>query len=336
MVRPVLTACLLLAAVVGQALAQGSPQVRTQVPPQPWPGGPVRMFVGFGAGGSTDIIARDLAAELEKAWRQPVIVENRPGANGALAAGQLARLPADGQTLMMIVSGHVTNAFLNPQQPFDALRDFTALSLVASSPLVIVAHPDFPANDIKATLEVARAKGGTLVYASPGTGSVQHLSMELLAYMSGTKFVHVPYRSGALALNDTLAGHVPLSVLSVAQALPQIESRSVKPLAVTSVKATDILPGVPALAEAASEAGLAGYEAELWFAVIAPKGLPPPLAARINADLVAIVKSPAMGDKLREEGARPIGSTPAEAQAFMTAEADKWGGVISRANIKGE
>jgi len=331
MARPVLTACLVLAAVAG-ARAQASSQSSAQA----WPAGAVRMFVGFAAGGSTDIIARDLTAELEKAWRQPVIVENRPGANGALAAAQLLRLPADGQTLMMIVSGHVTNGFLNPQQPFDALKDFTALSLVASSPLVIVAHPDFPANDIRATLELARAKAGTLVYGSPGTGSVQHLSMELLAYMSGTKFVHVPYRSGALALNDTVAGHVPLSVLSVAQALPQIESRSVKPLAVTSVTGTDILPGVAALAEAAPEAGLGGYEAELWFAVIAPRGLPPPLADRINADLVTIVKSPAMQEKLRNEGARPIGSTPQEAQAFMTAEADKWGGVISRANIKGE
>ena len=322
MVRPVLAACLVLAAVAGQAFAQAPSRV--------WPSGPVRLFVGFGAGGSTDIIARDLAAGLEKAWRQPVVVENRPGANGALAAGLLARLPADGQTLMLIVSGHVTNGFLNPQQPFDALGDFTALGVVASSPLVIIAHPDFPAKDIATTLELARAKPDTIVYGSPGTGSVQHLSMELLAYMSGTKFVHVPYRSGALALNDTLAGHVPLGVLSVAQALPQIEQKTVKPLAVTSLKATGILPGVPALAEA----GLAGYEAELWFAVIAPTGLPSPLADRINADLVTIVKSPAMQDRLREEGARPIGDTREEAAAFMKAEADKWGGVISRANIK--
>lgn len=324
MIRPMLVACLLLAAVTGPALAQG------------WPTGPVRMFVGFGAGGSTDIIARDIAAGLDKAWGQPVIVENRPGANGALAAGQLARLPADGQTLMMIVSGHVTNSFLNPQQPFDALGDFTALSLVASSPLVIVKHPDFPASDIRAALEIARANPGTVVYGSPGTGSVQHLSMELLAFMSGTRFVHVPYRSGALALNDTVAGHVPLSVLSVAQALPQIASGSVRALAVTSLTPTDMLPGVPALAEAGPEAGLAGYQAELWFAVIAPKGLPPPLAARINADLVTIVRSPAMQDKLRDEGARPIGSTPEEAASFMKAEADKWGGVIARANIKAE
>jgi tripartite-type tricarboxylate transporter receptor subunit TctC len=318
--RLALAAALLFSAPAAEALAQA------------WPSGPVRMFVGFAAGGSTDIIARDMASELEKVWKQPVVVENRAGANGAIAAGQLAKLPADGQTLMMVVSGHVTNGYLNPQQPFDALKDFTPLSLLASSPLVIIAHPSFPANDIKSMLELARAKPATISYTTPGTGSIQHLSMELLAWLSGAMFVHVPYRSGALALNDTLAGHVPLSVLSVLQALPHLESRSVKPLAVTSAKATDILPNVPALAEA----GLKDYEAELWYAVIAPAGLPPPLATRINEDLVKIVKSPAMQKKLAAQGARPIGSTRAEAAAFMKSESDKWGKVIREANIKGE
>jgi tripartite-type tricarboxylate transporter receptor subunit TctC len=318
-------AAALLFSMPAAALAQGNVQ-------RIWPDGPVKVFVGFAAGGSTDVIARDMAAELEKVWKQPVIVENRAGANGAIAAGQLAKLPADGQTLMMIVSGHVTNGWLNPQQPFDALADFTPLSLVASSPLVIITHPSFPANDVAHTLALARAKPATISYTTPGTGSIQHLSMELLAFLSGTKFVHVPYRSGALALNDTLAGHVPLSVLSVLQALPQLESRSVKPLAVTSAKATGILPDVPALAEA----GLKDYEAELWFAVIAPAGLPPVLSARISEDVVKIVKSPGMQKKLAEQGARPIGSTPAEAAAFMKAESDKWGRVIREANIKGE
>ncbi len=316
----VLAAALLFSAPTAEALAQA------------WPNGPVRMFIGFAAGGSTDIIARDMASEVEKVWKQPVIVENRAGANGAIAAGQLAKLPADGQTLMMVVSGHVTNGYLNPQQPFDALADFTPVSLLASSPLVIIAHPNFPANDIKSVLELARAKPATISYATPGTGSIQHLSMELLAWLSATRFVHVPYRSGALALNDTLAGHVPLSVLSVLQALPYLESKSVKPLAVTSAKATDILPNVPALAEA----GLKDYEAELWYMVIAPAGLPPALAARINADLVKIVKSPGMQKKLAEQGARPIGSTQAEAAAFLKSESDKWGKVIKEANIKGE
>jgi tripartite-type tricarboxylate transporter receptor subunit TctC len=299
---------------------------------QQWPNGPVKMFVGFGAGGSTDIIARDIGHELEKVWGQTVVIENRAGANGAIAAGQLAKLPPDGQTLMMIVSGHVTNGYLNPKQPFDALKDFTPISEIASSPLLIFAHPSFPANDIKSMIALAREKPNTLAYTSPGTGSIQHLSMELLAYLAGVKLVHVPYRSGALALNDTLAGHVPLSVLSVLQALPHLQAKTIKPLAVTSAKATDILPNVPALAEA----GLKGYEAELWYVVIAPAGLPPALTAKINADIVKIVKSPAMQKRLADQGARPVGSTPTEAAAFLKSESDKWGKVIKEANIKGE
>jgi tripartite-type tricarboxylate transporter receptor subunit TctC len=299
---------------------------------QSWPNGPVKMFVGFGAGGSTDIIARDIGRELEKMWGQPVIIENRAGANGAIAAGQLAKLPADGQTLMMIVSGHVTNGHLNKQQPFDAMKDFTPIVQIASSPLLIFAHPNFPANDVKTMLALAKEKPETFSYSSPGTGSIQHLSMELLAYLAGVKFTHVPYRSGALALNDTLAGHVPLSVLSVLQALPHLQAKTIKPLAVTSAKATDILPDVPALAEA----GLKDYEAELWYVVIAPAGLPPALTQKINADVVKIVKSPEMQKKLADQGARPVGSTAAEARAFMQAESDKWGKVITEANIKGE
>jgi tripartite-type tricarboxylate transporter receptor subunit TctC len=304
----------------------------TQASAQSWPNGPVKMFVGFAAGGSTDIIARDMGHELEKAWGQPVIVENRAGANGAIAAGQLAKLPPDGQTLMMIVSGHVTNGHLNSKQAFDALKDFTPIVEIASSPLLIFAHPSFPANDIKSMLALAKEKPSTLAYTSPGTGSIQHLSMELLAYLAGVKLVHVPYRSGALALQDTLAGHVPLSVLSVLQALPHLQAKTIKPLAVTSAKATDILPGIPALAEA----GLKDYEAELWYVVIAPPGLPAALTQKINADIVKIVKSPEMQKKLADQGARPVGSTQAEAAAFMKAESDKWGKVIKEANIKGE
>jgi tripartite-type tricarboxylate transporter receptor subunit TctC len=299
---------------------------------QNWPNGPVKMFVGFGAGGSTDIIARDIGRELEKMWGQPVIIENRAGTNGAIAAGQLAKLPADGQTLMMIVSGHVTNGHLNKQQPFDAMKDFTPIVEIASSPLLIFAHPGFPANDVKTMLALAKERPGALSYTSPGTGSIQHLSMELLAYLAGVRLTHVPYRSGALALNDTLAGHVPLSVLSVLQALPHLQAKTIKPLAVTSAKATDILPGVPALAEA----GLKDYEAELWYVVIAPAGLPPALTQKINADIARIVKSPEMQKKLADQGARPVGSTAAEARAFMQAESDKWGKVIKEANIKGE
>ena len=270
-------------------------------PAQNWPNGPVKMFVGFGAGGSTDIIARDIGHELEKVWGQPVIIENRAGANGAIAAGQLAKLPAGRPDAD---DDRVRPRHQRPPQPEAAVRRAQGLHADRGDRLVAVA--DLRASELPRERHQvdARARQGEAVDASPtrapAPDSIQHLSMELLAYLAGVKLTHVPYRSGALALQDTLAGHVPLSVLSVLQALPHLQAKTIKPLAVTSAKATDILPNVPALAEA----GLKDYEAELWYVVIAPPGLPPALAAKINADIVKIVKSPAMQKKLADQGAR--------------------------------
>jgi tripartite-type tricarboxylate transporter receptor subunit TctC len=297
---------------------------------QTYPNGPIKIVTGFPPGGTADILARELGVELEKAWRATVIVENRPGANGALAAAQLAKLPADGQTLMLIVSGHVINPLLSANAGYDAGKDFTAISLLASSPLLIIAHPSFPANDIKGALALAKAKPGTIGYATPGVGSIHHLSMELMAYLSATQFIHVPYRGGAPALNDTIAGHVPLSLLSVFQVFGHIQQGQLKPLAVTSLKRTDVLPNVQTVAEA----GVADYEAALWFGLIAPAGLPSAVTGKLNAEVNRIIKTPAMRDKLEKQGVQPIASTPAEFTAYMKAEQEKWAQVIKAANIK--
>lgn len=307
------------------------PSAATPAQAQTYPSGQIKIFVGFPPGGTTDIIARDIGLELEKVWHQTVIVENRAGANGAIAAAQLAKLPADGQTLMMIVSGHVTNPLMSDNAGYNAIKDFTAISLVASSPLLIFAHPSFAANDIKGALALAKEKPGTIGYATPGVGSIQQLSMELMAYLSGTKFIHVPYRGGAPALNDTIAGHVPISVLSVFQALPYIREGKLKPLAVTSLKRTDVLPNV----QTVGEAGVANYEAALWFGLIAPAGVPPAVVAKINAEVTRIVNAPQMRAKLAAQGVLPIASKPDEFTAYMKAEQEKWSQVIKAANIKG-
>jgi tripartite-type tricarboxylate transporter receptor subunit TctC len=313
-------------AAIAAALLASSAQASAQT----YPSGPIRMLVGFPPGGTADIIARDLGNELEKAWRQPVIVENRAGANGGLAAAQLAKMPADGLSLMTIVSGHITNPLVSPNAGYDAIKDFTAISLVASSPLLIFAHPSFPPNNIAETLALARQKPGTISYATPGVGSIQQLSMELMAYLSGTKFIHVPYRGGAPALNDTIAGHVPISVLSVFQALPYIQNKTLKPLAVTALKRTDVLPDVQTVAEA----GVANYEASLLFGVIGPAGLPPAVIAKLNAEITRIVRAPEMLDKLAKQGVLPIASTPSEFTTYMQAEQAKWADVIKASNIK--
>jgi tripartite-type tricarboxylate transporter receptor subunit TctC len=297
---------------------------------QTYPNGTIKILVGFPPGGTTDIIARDVGQELEKAWHQTVIVENRAGANGALAAAQLAKLPPDGQTLMMIVSGHITNPLVSPNAGYDAIKDFTAISLLASSPLLIFAHPGFAANDIKGAIALAKEKPGTIGYATPGVGSIQQLSMELLSYLSGAKFLHVPYRGGAPALNDTIAGHVPISVLSVFQVLPLIQDGKLKPLAVTDLKRSDVLPNVQTVAEA----GVANYEASLLFGLIAPAGMPPAVTAKINAEVTRIIKDPAMQKKLASQGVVPIASTQAEFTGVIQTEQAKWAQVIKASNIK--
>lgn len=296
---------------------------------QTYPDGPVRMFVGFAAGGSTDLVARYVASGLEKAWGHPVIVENRSGANGGIAAAQLAKMPADGKNLMVIVSGHVTNPLLSSKAGYDAIKDFTPITHIASAPLLMFSHPSFQAKTIQDLIALGKEKPGSVPYATPGAGSIHQLSMELLSSLTGAKFTHVPYRGGGPALNDALAGHVPVSMLSIVQSLPHVQARRINPLAVTSAKRVDSLPDVPAI----SEVGIPGYEAELWYAVIAPAGLPAAIVEKINRDVVEIAKSDDMRSRLAQQGARPVGSTPAELSAFLQAESDKWEKVIRDANI---
>ena len=314
-----------IAAVLFMALA-GSASA------QSWPSGPIRWLVGFAAGGTGDMISRDLANDLEKVLGVPIVIENRTGANGLTATQALVGAKPDGQTLMLILSGHVTNPYLYPNTGFDPLKDVTPISLVASSQLAIVANPNFPASDIKSLVAAAKDKPNTISYATPGVASIQQLSLELLAYMTGTKYVHVPYRGGAPALNDAIAGHVPLAVLSVLQVMPQVEAKQLKPLAVTSKGRTDVWPNVPSIAEA----GVTGYEAELWFGIIAPAGTPDAIVNRLNSEITRFVKSDFMQKRLAAQGARAIGSSREEFAAFMRAEQEKWGKVLTEIKIKPE
>jgi len=299
---------------------------------QTWPSGPIRWLVGFSAGGTGDVISRDVASDLEKALGVPVIVENRPGANGATATQALVAAKPDGQTLMLVLSGHMTNPFLYPNLGFDPIKDVTPISLVASSPLAIVANPSFPASDIKSLVAAAKEKPNTISYATPGVASIQQLSLELMAFMSGTKFVHVPYRGGAPALNDVIGGHVPLAVLSVLQVMPQVAAKQLKPLAVTSRGRTDVWPEVPSI----SESGVPGYEAELWFGIIAPARTPDAIVNRLNAEITRFIKSEFMQKRLASQGARALGTTRDEFAAFMRAEHEKWGKVLKEIQIKPE
>jgi tripartite-type tricarboxylate transporter receptor subunit TctC len=278
------------------------------------------------------MISRDLASDLEKVLGVSIVIENRPGANGLTATQALVAAKPDGQTLMVILSGHITNAFLYPNSGFDPIKDVTPISLVASSPLAIIANPKFGPSDIKALVAAAKEKPGTISFATPGVASIQQLSLELMAFMTGTKFVHVPYRGGPPALNDVVGGHVPIGVLSVLQVMPQVEAKQLKPLAVTSKGRTEVWPDVPSI----SEQGVTGYEAELWFGVIAPRGTPDAIVDRLNKEIVRFVQSDFMKKRLATQGARAIGTSRDEFSAFMRGEQEKWGKVLSEIKIKPE
>ncbi len=297
---------------------------------QDFPTRSVHVFVGFPAGGSADIIARLMANEMQKEWQQPVVVENRPGANGVVATSALAHAPADGYTLMLTLSAHVTNPLLNANVSYDPVKDFAPISLIASSPLAIVASPGFAASDVPALLAMARKDPGAVNYATNGIGSIQHLSMEMLNFMAGTKMTHIPYTGGAPALNDLLAGRVPLAIMSFAQALPYVQNKQIKVIAVTSAERLPNLPDVPTLAES----GVPGYDTKLWFGLIAPAGTPDAILDRINATVAKIVNTPEMRDRIIAQGAQPIGSTRQELLDLIKRETASWSKLIKETGLK--
>jgi tripartite-type tricarboxylate transporter receptor subunit TctC len=317
-----------LAAVAGVLLCVGPAPLTAQ----DFPNKLVRITVGFVPGGGADAVARDLGARLQDVWGQSVIVENRAGANGTVATAALAKSPPDGYSLMLTLSSHITNPMLYQNLPYDVMKDVIPVSLVASSPLVLVANPSFEASDVKSLIALAKAKPGAIHYATPGTGSIHHLSIELLNSLTGIKLVHVPYRGGAPAMTDVLGNQLPLTISSTVQVLQLVQSKQVKPLAVTSAQRTEVLPDVPTFAEE----GVGGYESELWFGLIAPAGTPQAIVSRINRDVARIVQSPEMRQRFAIQGARPIGSTPEEFAQFLGQEQVKWSRVVKEANIKPE
>lgn len=294
-----------------------------------YPSKPVKLIVGFPPGGGTDMLARALAAELTKSLGQQVVVENKGGANGVIGTTELSKAAPDGHTLMMTISSHVTNALLYTNLTYK-LKDFQPISLVATSPFVLIAHPQFPPNDVRSL--VAAAKAGETTFGSPGAGSTQHLSMELLNVMAGVKMTHVAYRGGAPALTDLLGGQVPTMFLTTVQSLPYLKDKRVKALAVSTAKRTPVLPDVPTIAES----GVPGYASDVWFGVIAPAGTPAPIVDRLHQEIVRIVKSPDMQASLAAQGAEPVGNTPAEFAALIEDEFKKWGDVIQRTGIKAQ
>lgn len=294
-----------------------------------YPSKPIRLITPAPPGGATDIMARGLAQKLGEALGQQVVVDNR-GGGGTLIATQLAaRAVADGYTIFLANAALGTNPALMDNLPYDTLRDFAPITLVADSPLVFVAHPSLNVNTLKELIAAAKAHPGRINYGSstPGTGG--HLSVEMLKWMAGIDLVHIPYKGAGPALIDLLAGQVQLMCTSPLPTLPHIRAGRLRALAVTSRTRSRAAPDIPTVAES----GLPGFQSSLWYALLAPAATPPAVIQRLNAETARIVRMPAVSDKLLAQGAEPIGNSPQELAAFLRADIERWKKLVQQAGI---
>lgn len=311
----------------GAALAQAA-----------WPSKPIRFVVPFAAAGTTDILARALAPELQKALGQPVVVDNKPGAGGNTAAGEVAKTPADGYTMLMgTVGTHAINAALYPKLPYDPIKDFAPVTLVAGVPNVLVLNAAFAQkhniNNVADFIRVAKANPGKFNMASSGNGTSIHLSGELFKSMAGVFMVHFPYRGSGPALIDLMGGSMDLMFDNLPSALPHIRSGKLKALAVTSARRSDAIPELPTIEEAGGPT-LKGYEASSWFGLVVPAGTPADIVNRLQAESAKALASPALKERLQTQGAIPSGMSSADFAKFIAAETAKWAKVVKTANAK--
>ncbi|MEH2471868.1 tripartite-type tricarboxylate transporter receptor subunit TctC [Nitrobacteraceae bacterium AZCC 2161] len=297
---------------------------------QSFPKKQVTFFVPYAAGGAVDVIARTIGQSLSKTWGQTPIIENRPGAGGTIASKALTQAAPDGYTLILVASGHPLNQFFYPSLPYDTFKDFTAISEVAYSPLAIMVSKDNPAKNLAELLAIAKQKPDSLSYGMSGNGTSAHLAGELLNHMAGVKIVSIPYKGGAPALTSVMAGDIPMSINPLPEVIGQLDGGAVRAIAVTTATRSKMLPNVPTVAEA----GVAGYDTAVWWGFLGPAGMAPELVAKIHDDLATALKDPVVLTALEKIGATPLGSSPQEFDAYMRAEAAKWGPVLKEANIK--
>jgi|SRR5687767_10117607 len=288
---------------------------------QPWPASPVRMIIPWPPGGGNDVLGRKLGEALAGVLGQPVVVDNRGGANGMIGAEAVAHAAPDGYTIMFhSVTTHAINPSFYPKVAYDTVADFAPITLIGEAAHVLVANPSFAAKSVKELAEMANRQPATIAYASFGSGSSSHLAGELFTSMLSLKLSHVPYKGSGPAMTDVIAGHVPLFFSTVAAALPSIKANRVRPLAVTSATRASMLPDVPTVDEAA---GVKGYEMTVMYGVWAPARTPPDIVARLNVAITGIVKSPAFSAWLQEQGVDPRASTPAEMGAYIQSQLPK-------------
>jgi tripartite-type tricarboxylate transporter receptor subunit TctC len=299
---------------------------------EPYPSQPIKWVVPFPPGGAMDTMARTLGERLSASMKQPVVIENRAGAGGAIGSGMVAKAAPDGRTMMIVSIGHAVNPSIYPKLPYDATKDFEPVSLVGIVPNLLVAHPSVKANNVKELIALAKAQPGKLTYASAGNGTTVHLAAELFNSMAGVDIMHVPYKGSAPAVTDLMGGQVDIMFDSLSSAKPYVESGRLKALAVTTSKRSSVFPNVPTIAES----GLPGYELSGWYAVFVPAKTPRPIVDRLNAELVKALKQPDVRARFAQIGAEPVGSSPQELANTLKTETVRWARVVRERNIKAD
>ncbi|HZN24023.1 MAG TPA: tripartite tricarboxylate transporter substrate binding protein [Burkholderiales bacterium] len=297
-----------------------------------YPAKPVRFVVPYPAGGVNDIVARILGQRMTAAFNQPWVIDNRPGRGGNIGTEAVAKSPPDGYTLVHGGMGSLTLGPFLGKVPYDAVRDFTPITLTARAPNVLAVHPSLPVKSVKDLVALAKTRPGELNYATSGVGSTPHLTAALFASMANIRMVHIPYKGGPPATTDLLAGQVPIGFAPIPSFLPHIMSGKLRGLAVTGLQRSPSLPSLPTV----NEAGLPGFEMSPWFGVLAPAGTSAEIIARLNGELVRILRSPDVAAQFSAQGVEPAYSTPEEFLALIKADLGKWGKVIAEAGIKGE
>jgi tripartite-type tricarboxylate transporter receptor subunit TctC len=295
-----------------------------------WPTKTVKIIVGFPPGGSTDQVARVLAAHLTTTLGQQFIVENRPGASASIGAGAVASAPPDGYTIGLVFDTHGVNPSVIPNLPFDTLKDLTTVMLVGTSPMAIVTKADQPFKDFKDVLAAAKAKPGSVAIGSIGSGSLGHLAVAHIGNILNLELTHVPYKGGGPLMTDAIGGQVPFAIGSVFVVNPHVKGGKLKALAVTSAKPSPTMPGVGTVADQ----GVPGFAALAWWGVIAPAKMPPAITKKLVEELQKALKVPAIAEKLQAQGMEIVGSGPEEAQKFLKGEIDRWAKVVKDNKIK--
>lgn len=313
--------------VLGTLLVAAGPALAQQYPSRP-----MRLILPFPPGGSTDIVARLVGQKLTESWGQPVLVDNRPGAGGNIAAETAAKAAPDGHTLFQANVANAIGATLYPKLNYDLITSFAPVTQLATTPYVLLAHPGVPAKNTKELVALAKARPGVLNYASAGAGSATHLSGELLKALSGTHIVHIPYKGTGPAVTALLGGEVDLYFTTVPAAVPLVKGGKVRALGVTSTQRSPLMPDVAPIADA----GLKGYETSTWHGILVPAATPKDIVARLNSEIVKILAQSDVREKLIGQGLEPTGGTPEQFGAYLRSEIAKWAKVVKASGARAE